>query len=53
MNEIKVELSQQTRFYVTMNKSFHIGFQVYVSRNNVNVPSETCLSENSYYVVTS
>ena len=36
-----------------MNRSFHIGFQVYVSRNNVNVRSEILLSETSYYVVTS
>ena len=38
-----------------MNRSLHIGVSgvVYVSRNNVNVRSETLLSENSYYVVTS
>ena len=36
-----------------MNRSFHIGVQVYASRNNVNVRSETLLSENSHYVVTS
>ena len=36
-----------------MNRSFHIGVQVYISRNNVNVRSETLLSENSHHVVTS
>ena len=36
-----------------MNRSFHIGVSGVRNRNNVNVRSETLLSENSHYVVTS
>ena len=36
-----------------MNRSFHIRIPGYVSRNNVNVHSETLFSENSYHIVTS
>ena len=35
-----------------MNRSFHIGVSGVRKRNNVNVRSETLLSENSHYVKT-
>ena len=49
----KVKLSQETNFYITMNRSFYVIVLVYVSRSDVNIRSKIHFSNSSYHIVTS
>ena len=53
INDNKVDLSQQTKFYVTMNKSFHIRVSSIYKQKQCECPFRNTFQSKSYYIVTS